>query len=121
MFVHSSTTVAIILTLCLDPPQPAIDISQLPPSLHTIELEFIDMVGRNDIAASGPNGLHVPSLRTLILGNFYVSDPTKTKHFWEAHPGIERLELGLVGRGQNSWFDGFRSGMLPNLKHLKVI
>jgi hypothetical protein len=99
-----------------------INVSQLPPSLHTLELIFIDMVRRGDTILSGPNGLFkdvLPNLRNLILDKFYVSDLTIMKRFWEAHPGIERLELGPQIHG--SWFNGFESGMLPNLKYLQVI
>ena len=99
---------------------PAINFSQLPPSLHTLELRL--SAQGNDIDASGPCGLLnyvIPNLRTLILDRFVVSDPTITKRFWKAHQGIERLELRHYAEGH--WFDEFESGMLPNLKYLKVI
>jgi hypothetical protein len=101
---------------------PAINFSQLPPSLHTLELRLSDCQASRDIYASELGGLLncvIPNLHTLVLDGFVVSDPTITQRFWKAHPGIERLELRHEDEG--NWFDEFESGMLPNLKYLKVI
>lgn len=101
-----------------------IGISTLPLSLHTLELTLL-AYNEEFIDASGPDGLFncvMPNLRTLIIDNFIVSDPTIAKRFWTVHPGIERLELGRdKAVVEHHWFDDFESGMLPNLKYLKVI
>ena len=110
-------------------PQPVFSFSQLPPLLHTLELDLFFHGHENYMDASGPGGLFnyvLPYLCTLILDHFDLSDPSIAKHFWKAHPGIERLELGPFVKLElrprtGSWFDKFESGMLPNLRYLKVI
>jgi hypothetical protein len=104
--------------------EPVINFVELPPTLHTLELGFLDNNRGRLVDASGPNGLIssvIPNLRTLILDYFTISNPDVTERFWRAHPGLERLELNCHDRFECSWFDGFESGMLPNLKYLKVI
>lgn len=107
-----------LLNLSQDP-LPNINLSQLPPNLHTLELRLRDSFRGKEIDASGLLGCVIPNLRTLILNKFIVSDPSTTIEFWKAHPCIERLELGREVQG--SWFNDFQLGMLPNLRYLKVI
>ena len=99
-------------------PSPTINLSRLPPNLHTLELGLTDYSQGRAIDACELLGCVIPNLRTLILDEIFVSDSLSTNAFWHAHPGIERLEFcrGVVG----NWFSDFKVGMLPNLKYLKV-
>ena len=106
------------LTLFSDP-SPTINLSQLPPNLHTLELRLVDYIRGKAIDSSELLGCVLPNLRTLILDAFCVSNPISTNSFWRAHPGIECLELGR--RVVGNWFDDFEAGMFPNLKYLQVI
>jgi len=106
------------LTLFSDP-LPTINLSRLPPNLHTLELRLHDYERGEEIDSSVLIGCVIPNLRTLILDEFFVSNPLSMNSFWRAHPGIERLELGR--RVVGNWFDDFEAGMLPNLKYLKVL
>jgi hypothetical protein len=103
----------------LSDPSPTINLSQLPPNLHTLELCLLDYTQGKEIDSTELLGCVIPNLRTLILDTIFVSNPLSTLSFWRNHPGIERLELGhgVVG----DWFDNFEAGMLPNLKYLQVI
>ncbi|KAF8954053.1 hypothetical protein BDZ97DRAFT_1928947 [Flammula alnicola] len=104
----------------LNYPLPTINLSQLPPNLHTLELRLCHAEGYLKIDASSPGGLLgcvIPNLRTLVLDDFFVSDPASTNTFWKAHPGIERLEFWPGVKG--SWFNSCEIGMLPNLKYLQ--
>ncbi|KAF8963429.1 hypothetical protein BDZ97DRAFT_1919861 [Flammula alnicola] len=117
--IESLTSIRIECYL-LSYPLPTINLSQLPPNLHTLELRLRDALHAKEIDASSPGGLLgcvIPNLRTLILDKFFVSDPASTNTFWRAHPGIERLEFwpGVDG----CWFYNFEIGMLPNLKYLQ--
>ncbi|KIM36808.1 hypothetical protein M413DRAFT_31425 [Hebeloma cylindrosporum] len=96
-------------------PSPTINLSQLPPNLHTLDLHVVDR-GEN-INSNVLHGRVIPNLCTLILDDFFVSDALAMNSFWRAHPGIERLELGRSVDG--NWFDNFEAGMLPNLKYLR--
>ena len=112
------------LTTFLIDPAPTFNFLQLPPNLHTLELQvsFYAFDLNKSIDASGPGGLFdcvIPNLNTLILDDFTVSDPTSSLKFWRAHPGIKRLELGHNVSG--SWFNSFEVGMLPDLSYLEVI
>ncbi|KAG6855981.1 hypothetical protein H0H87_008694 [Tephrocybe sp. NHM501043] len=95
-----------------------LNLSAIPPNLHTLELRMRDF--DYDIDAAGVGGLLfkvMPHLRTLILDDFKIGNSALTKQFWIAHPGLERLEL--LARVTGNWFEDFESGMLPNLKFLK--
>jgi len=106
------------LTLFSDP-LPTINLSRLPPNLHTLELRLVDYIRGKAIDSSVLRGCVIPNLRTLILDEFFVPNLLSMNAFWRAHPGIERLELGqgVIGK----WFDDFEAGMFPNLKYLQVI
>ncbi|KIM36822.1 hypothetical protein M413DRAFT_448946 [Hebeloma cylindrosporum] len=99
----------------LNYPSPTINLSQLPPNLHTLDLHVVDR-GEN-INSNVLHGCVIPNLCTLILNDFFASDALAMNSFWRAHPGIERLELGRKVDG--NWFDNFEAGMLPNLKYLQ--
>jgi hypothetical protein len=99
---------------------PTFNLLQLPPNLHTLELRLY--FDNESLDASRPGGLFdcvIPNLHTLIIDEFTISDPTSSKAFWKAHPGIKRLELGRNVIG--NWFDDFEVGMLPDLSYLEVI
>lgn len=101
----------------LNYPLPTINLSQLPPNLHTLELRLHDYIRGKAIDFSELCGCIIPNLRTLILDDIFVADALSTNSFWRAHPGIERLELGHGVDG--NWFDGFEAGMFPKLSYLR--
>ncbi|KAG6818328.1 hypothetical protein H0H93_005949, partial [Arthromyces matolae] len=88
----------------------------LPVNLHTLELG-LTCSPEGYINTSGLLSMIMPDLRVLLLDWVRVVDPSKTKEFWKKHPRLERLELGWGVSGE--WFNGFETGMLPNLTILK--
>jgi hypothetical protein len=99
-------------------PSPTLNLSRLPPNLHTLELRLTDHSQGKAIDACELIGCVIPNLCTLIFDEIFISDSLSMNAFWHAHPGIERLEFccGVVG----NWFNDFEVGMLPNLKYLQV-
>ncbi|KAG6823170.1 hypothetical protein H0H92_011175, partial [Tricholoma furcatifolium] len=96
-----------------------VDLSNIPSKLHTLKLS-IWATGGGAMDADCPGGLlscNLPDLRTLIINPFRIRQPALTTEFWKRHSNLERLELcDAFG----DWFQDFESGMLPNLKDLKI-
>jgi len=71
-----------------------LDFSQMPPNIHTLEVDLSPTFTQTQLDATAPKGLMTrtyPNLKVLILNGFLVSNTLVAQRFWESHPGIEKL------------------------------